>query len=524
MKNKHIFMSLFLTLMVLPPLAMKAQDNQTTEGTDFWFTLMRADADNPEELSLTISAKNACTVTIENPTTGYRETVNMTAGGLERKILYDGTIDHKADCYVGTADDEVNNVFKAIHVTSTDNISLFAGNWREKSFDVANLLPTASLRDEYVICAYTPSDHENKEQGSHFAIVATEDNTIVDFVVTAATKGMPSNPGGGFIGGGSSNDVYNGKGVGDTLTTPVLKAGQVWYVWTGNNDGDDADLTGSYIKARDGKRIAVFNGNPHTNVPHKVRDRDHLYSQAMPTVYWGTKFPITGSKTTKGSNYTTFYDRQKDKVRVLAYYDGTEVYINGTLAHTFNFAANPHHYFEFELGDGTMTDPQHSSMYTVPGTSCFVETSCPTAVHMFMVSNRYDFPSSPYCNGDPAMIWMNPIEQVIDEITFGTYRDYSHFTNVVTETANVNSMTLDGNIIAGEFQALAGNSNYSFARINIPSGTHTLKGSAGFIAHVYGTGEKESYGYSAGGATKPLEQYVSINGQIFTPDTKNVLC
>ena len=36
-----------------------------------------------------------------------------------------------------------------------------------------------------------------------------------------------------------------------------------------------------------------------------------------------------------------------------------------------------------------------------------------------MVSNRYDYPKGKYCNGDPAMIWMNPVEQQIDQQPFG---------------------------------------------------------------------------------------------------------
>lgn len=51
-------------------------------------------------------------------------------------------------------------------------------------------------------------------------------------------------------------------------------------------DNAEGDLSGTYVKARNGKKIAVFQGCPHTNIPYQVKQRDHIFSQAMPTQYW----------------------------------------------------------------------------------------------------------------------------------------------------------------------------------------------------------------------------------------------
>lgn len=540
--------TLFALCFLLAPFTSRAQQTASTLGTDFWMTFMRSDANNPSELSINISASEATHVKIENPTTGYVEERDIDAGGLETIGLL-GTFerlvptlddegnpvldengnptyhpesysaDHMNDCYVGTNEDEKVSQ-RALHITSDKNISVFAANWRNKSFDVANVLPTNILRDEYVVACYRPEDHEDKYQGSHFAIIATEDNTIVDFAPTAKTQYWYSNA-------IMENPPYTVTtwDMGDTLTTPVLNTGDVFYVWSGEKHGLEADLTGTYVKARDGKKIAVFNGNPHTNIGlidgEGARDRDHIFSQAYPTVYWGTKFPITGSQTTTGSIGGTPVNRKKDKIRVLALYDGTEVRVNGELVHTFNFNDNPRHFYEFELGQKGVVDKkdnviQDPDIEVIEGTSCFVETSCPTAVHLYMVSNRYDFPIDPYCNGDPAMIWMNPIEQQIEDITFATYKSMDHFLNIVTLAGNTESVTLDGNDITAEgavWETLAGNENYKFLRRKITDGTHNLKADAGFTAHVYGFKEKESYGYSAGGSAIPLDQSVTIDGK-----------
>lgn len=545
--KKQLFKALLFCLLAMPAMSIRADvidEGQSTEGKDFWVTFLKADSydgdDKPIELSLSISAKEACDVTIENKYSGFSKTISLAANELHEEPLYTGTAKAAAStkdvvkCY--SIHNEVIDT-TAIHVTSTGRISLFASNWKSKSFDATNVLPTPSLLDEYYIQSYPPSAHGgDTQQGTHFAIVAAEDNTVVEYVPTVQTEGIRD-----FLAqynnwGDQVYEIYpqyerfrNFHNLGDTILSDTLMAGQVWYVWTGIGGGDDYDLSGTYIKARDEKKIAVFQGAPHTNIPHQIRDRDHIFSQAMPTKYWGNTFAITSSMT-----------RGRDKIRIMALNDETEVRINGQLVHTFHFATDNtpsgakvvqctpknKRTFEFEIGQkGTScTDKDNKFSLADPlveGTSCFIETSCPVAVHLFMVSNKYDDTDK----ADPAMLWINPIEQVIDNITFATYNSSNtHYFNVVTTKDNINNMQLDGNPLTGFSEVVGSNDQYYFARQNIPHGTHTLSGTKGFIAHVYGYGERESYGYSAGGATVPLSQSIYINGEEFSPDKENNLC
>ena len=539
--RKQLFIPLLLGLMM--PLLGHAQstvvEGQSTEGKDFWVTFMRADqndhSDNSDKavtLALTVSAKEDCDVTFTNPNTGESTNISLTAGSIEEVAFYTGdasetartrTDEKKAivTCYTFYPDSVDNS---AIHVESTGTISLFASNRRSKSFDATNVLPTPSLLDEYLIQAVAPSDHEDKPQGTHFCVIATENNTIVDFCPTVPTKAMndsikAAQTKADFMGEDALTDrekFWLHYTIGDTLSTPVLNAGQVYYIWTGNNNGQNADLSGTWVKARDSKKIAVFQGAPHTNLPDKIRDRDHLFSQAMPVQYWGNTFIITSSMT-----------RGRDIIRIMAREDGTEVRINGDSIYTFDFATNPKRTFEFEIGKKGVqcTDKNHKGTLPDPlvaDSSCFITTSCPAATHLFMVSNTYD--DNPV--GDPAMVWVNPIEQRINDITFATYGSSNkHYFNVVTDKEGVASMKLDDADISADFHPVTGsNDMWYYARKEITYATHHLTGSTGFIAHVYGYGSKESYGYSAGGATKPLTQYITINGQIFSPDTENTLC
>lgn len=543
--KKQLFKALLFCLLAIPAMSIRADvidEGQSTEGKDFWVTFMRADqndhsdaSDKAVTLALTVSAKEECDVTFTNPNTNETVSEHLTAGSIREVAFYTGDASETArtrtdgqkatvTCYTFYPD-SVDNC--AIHVEATAPISLFASNRRSKSFDATNVLPTASLLDEYLIQAIAPSDHGDSPQGTHFCIIATEDNTIVDFCPTVELQCVKdAKIAYSFSGGAGMTPEQIALAlwqIGDTLHTPVLNKGQVYYVWTGNYSGNNADLSGTWLKAREDKKIAVFQGAPHTNLPDQIRDRDHLFSQAMPVSYWGNTFVITSSLT-----------RGRDIIRVMAREDGTEVFINGELKHTFNFASNPKRTFEFEIGENDVycSDKNHKGNLPYPlvaDTSCFITTSCPAATHLFMVSNTYDNKINGVEStgkGDPAMVWVNPIEQRINDITFATYgSSNTHYFNVVTDSEGVASMMLDGNDISADFRPVSGSNNkWYFARKNINYGTHHLTGDNGFIAHVYGYGDKESYGYSAGGATVPLSQSIYINGEEFSPDKENNLC
>ena len=535
--KKQILKTMLCGLLMMPFMGAQAQstvqDGQSTEGKDFWVTFMQADQKtsdkaplsyaggkyNPMELSLSISSREDCEVTIENPFTGYKQTVDVKADKMTLVELYNGlpvttpareemTTTGKV-CYAVNSE-QVDTC--ALHVTATANIALFATNYKKATFDATNVLPTPSLLKDYVIQTYTPSDHGGTAQGTHFAIIATEDNTTVWYTPSVLTpkyneyRTYLNNKNDPFADPEQVKEdsiKWSGFIIGEHTDSVVLQKGQVYYVWTGEGEGDDYDLSGTVVKAN--KNIAVFQGSPHLNIPYKKKQRDHIFSQAMPTQYWGNTFVLTASAS-----------RPADIIRIMALNDETEVRVNGNLVHTFDFATEKKHFWEFEIGtNGT---------YAKDG-SCVVTTSCPCATHLFIVSQEYYSKT----DGDPAMLWINPIEQQIDQITFATYASSngttSHYVNIVTDQPN--TITLDGSSIGSDFKQVSGSDTYYYAQKSLGSTatSHTLKSDgANFIAHVYGFTANESYGYSAGGATKPLTQYITINGKIFTPDSKNILC
>lgn len=339
------------------------------------------------------------------------------------------------------------------HLVATDVISAYTMNYRNASFDGAHLLPTEALADNYMVETIPPGLN-----GSSVLLLGTEDNTVIDITPTAACGA-----------GWSAN----------TQQTVTLNTGQVYQFTT---TSATASLSGTVIQTRDCKRIAVFAGGKCAQAPAGCTYCDHIYEPMIPTIYWGNHFAVTSSLT-----------RNNDIVRVTALNSNTEVIVNGTLMATL--ASGGTYNFQLNSSEG----------------SCYIETSGPSACYLYLTGQN--------CgggNGDPSMVYITPIEQNIKKITFGTYYNsgtstLQQYVNVVTPTNNVSSVTLDGTSISGSFTPLAGNAEYSYARLNITHATHTLQCDSGLVAHVYGLGDVTSYAYNVGSSAIDLTSAIFIN-------------
>jgi riboflavin synthase len=406
-------------------------------------------------LSLTISAKKSCNVTIFNPNTGWTTSTLSISAGIPLQ-----TTVAAAQCY-----NENSNVVenKGLYIIATDTVSVFASNFRNRSFDVANVFPIAALSDEYIVQTYAPFLNGNQFYGGELAIIANEDNTTVDIVPASSVKGINPDK--------------------DTISV-TLNRGQTYQLIAANPSGN---FSGTYVKSRDCKKIAVFNGNVLSQVPDNIQAADHLFEQAVPVAYWGKAFAVTSSKM-----------RTKDRIIITASKDNTTVHQNGSVIKTLN--ARESHEIELSAEDG----------------SCFIETSEPCAVFLYLVGSSV---SADDFMGDPSMLWISPVEQKIREITFGTYETNEikdNYVNIVVATDDKNTVTLDGANIAGEFSPLVGNSALSFTRQKITHAAHTLRSSKGITAHVYGLGFHESYAYSVGSAMENLLRTIWIDDETYS--------
>lgn len=448
--------------------------NVSTQGTDFWVSFMtnghkrHPGAPNDGNWILTqllFSGKRDCSGTITNPQTGWSTNFTVNANTITTVEIPEN------QAYIDGTSEQVQN--KGLQIVTDDTVSVFCSNIAHLSFDASYVLPLQSLADEYIIQTYDQSNspgqpYQKQNQTSAFLVVATEDNTVIDIIPTVKT--------------------LNGHEAGQTITVNLDK-GQTYQVRSDNTqENNQRDLSGTKVTARDNKLIAVFNGNTLTAVPRNGSSFDHVFEQAMPVQSWGRKFVATCS-----------IDREKDYVKVTSASNNNTVLKNGQVL--TNLQANESYTFE-------LPSQEHS---------CFIETSGPAAVYLYNITRGGNN------IGDPSVVWIAPIEQRIDEITFTTFHNATyadidnHYVNIIVSNDDIGTVLMDGSPIpANQFESVNGSNLYSFTRQSIQHGVHNLKCFGGFNAHVYGFGNAKGYAYMVGSKAIDLSTRVTMN-ETFVP-------
>lgn len=458
------FLALFLlSLGMLPALAQ----TPTTQGRDFWVSYMKNGHRTSAEdrITLIVSAKENTNVTVsnENAYPPYNQTFRVNAGEVVIKPVPD-------NYGYNSQNEGVANT--GVHVTSDQDISLYIGNESSNSYDAANVLPTNALGNLYTLqtcnSVYYQGNNNSANMRASFLVIATEDNTILEITPTVATPNH------------SAEETY----------TVALNQGQVYHVMTRNGSttgNTNGDFSGTTLVAN--HPVSVFSGNCLVSIPGGISTGyDHVFEQAMPTAYWGKKFVVTSSGFVN-------HGVGDDLVKITAFGDNTDVYRDGDILCHLRTGES----FTFNM-----------NLSSEPCT--YLESNYPIAVYLYNHSHGTANPQ--YC--DPSMVWISPVEQTIEEVTFSTFQVQEvnyHYVNIVCYTENVSEMTYDGVNIASEFSPVPGNNELSYVRKSIIHGSHTLSCPGGFVAYVYGIGEAEGYAYTVGSSAKVLTTQLFIDGQ-----------
>ena len=475
-----LLLSLFACLFALPTAF--SQD-VSTQGTEFWVSFLgngfktRFDTWSGEpdftwlRIQLIVSAKRDCNCTIKNPNTNYEQTFHVNANST---YLFDDIPWNEAYMELEEHGQILN---KGLRITADDTVSVYCANIAEVSFDASYVLPTPALGNDYIIQTYNQSTTSNSNYGSYytsaFLIVATEDGeTTVDITPTVNT-----------LDGHTAHNEYN----------ITLRKGETYQVRSHNNYSGSRDLSGTRVTARDCKKIAVFNGNNLTMVPDGGNDSDCIFEQAMPLAAWGRKFVVTAS-----------LGRQlNDIVKITSAQDNNEILRNGEVLASLN------------AGESTTFELRQSNK------SCFIEASQSCAVYLYNHSKDDD---SWYDEGTgaPSMVWIAPIEQRINEITFSTFNYESehdthiddHYVNIIVNADDIQHVYLDNELLpSSEFEPVNGTTEYRFIRKQIDHGAHHLSCANGFNAHVYGFGHAKGYAYLVGSKATDLSTTILINDE-----------
>lgn len=431
-------------------------------GKYFLLTFLNNGDHDDADISLIVSGPRSCSGVVSNPNNGWSKSFTVPANGLVEVTIPQSQA-------LNMTSDAIQN--KGLFMTTTDTVSLYLSNFVAKTFDATNVLPVNALLDDYMIQTYPESIGGNGYR-QQFVVVAVEDNTVIDITPKAGIYDDSS----------YWSSIVHQAGV---TYTKTLNSGQCYYA-----AGSD-DLSGTRITARDCAKILVLAGHEGAQIPLGSGFVDHVEEQAMPTAYWGKNFIVTGSNS-----------RNRDKYCITALEDNCKVYIGNTYNTTLN------------AGESQMYDLVSSAL----SSAVYVKTTQPACCYTYITGAEY-YPTTGgefYEYGDPSVILNNPVEQRMNDVVFSSFATENvshHYVNIVVETAHKRETFLDGVNIGSQFYSVPGQSKYSYARVEVPHGSHRLQNNkCGFVAHVYGLGYHESYGYAVGTKANILNHTIVVNG------------
>ena len=524
MKNQ--FKSLLL-VAIFACTTLSAWSQASTQGKEFWVSsslVCSPDKATPTPY-IAVSAEKACTVTIQGGVGNAISIVQNVAAGSwnefgnnskpEQKNPQAGLINVHMDAskWYPTNMSDANNVYTlaaqtnmyGLHVTATENVSVYVILSSLHSMDASNILPMTALGSEYYTQDYWSKVKKDFDNAVGLTtILGTEDNTQIDIT--------------------PNGDTFDGWVSGSTHPI-TLNKGQTYYLVTKKSDR----LAGTHILAKNGKKIAVYCGVPITNIPTGIAARDCLFEQSMPVEYWGTQFIVTRS-----------LEKDGNLIGITATQNNTKIKVDGYVQASINEGETYYIMLQGAYDPNGNNAGESPINLVLTQDAAYIETSCPCAVYSYDTGNGYKGKNGTELVtrggkddylGDPSSVWISPIQQKIGKITFGTCytsKTKDHFLNVVTETATRQNTKLTAIYGATQldksglltWQPVPGNPIYSYARAKIGDANTSqfsvfrLENAKGFIATIYGNGEDESYAYSAGSAA--VEMGINVNGVTFT--------
>ena len=442
--------------------SLTAQDF-SNKGKDFWIGYgnhVRMFTGTPaEQMQLYITSDVATTGTVTIASIGFSQSFTVTANQIT-------TINIPRTAAL--LDDGLYN--HGIHVTADKPVVVYSFIYVSAISGATVCLPTSTLGRDYYSVNYTQRSNDPSSYSYFFVIAADTGTTTVEITPSATTKG-----------GKAANVPF--------LVT--LQQGQIYNVLGTISGTSGVDLTGSRIRSLNNgsgcKRIAVFCGSGKVTIGCPgTGTADNLYQQMYPTATWGKKY-ITVPSLTNSNNI----------FRIIKSDPAANVTLNGATISATSFVNN--FYYEF-----------------LSNTTNVIESDQPIMVAQYFTTQGCDGNTS---NGDPEMIYLNPVEQTIAAVTLNSMQPpginiNTHFLNVVlkNDAAATNSFKLDG-VSYNTFTPVPQDNNYTYAQIRTTAGTHNITCDTGFNIIAYGLGNVESYGFSGGMNLKDLYQFISIKNQ-----------
>ncbi len=447
------FLIICLTILASIPASSQVLTNS---GTDFWFAFPETYDENRAVYWLNITSNTAAAGTVSIPGGTFSQTFSVTQGQITRVNI------NSNDAWISGSDIQRK---KAIHITSNNDVVVFAVTYHAARHEAALVLPTPSLGKRYRVMSHKSEIKGSQLYESEFSIVAAGDTVVVEIT-----------PKGNIAATRNINTAY-------TVTIPPN------YVYQAQARNSWDDLTGTLLESKNGKNFAVYSGNVWSTVVCSPNS-DPLLEGMFPVNTWGKDYFAIPTPTIS-----------KDYIRIMADKDSTKIYKDGV--------------FQQTIMAGTFWDETITAVHNYTSNK-------PIAVGHFLVTGS-NGGCVPTTATDPSMIMLNATEQMfLDSITFfavDTNAIAKHFVHIITKTADTNVMYLDS-IKLTKFTTFTQNTNYSYKSVTTTAGYHRLETTGcGFIAYSMGIGNAVSYGYATGVSLVNLENAITYANFVDGSDT-----
>jgi len=462
-----------------------AQSLRDSHGTDFWLALppndhssggsdaailsLHVNCDGPTDVTITATARDG---TVDTQTTRVPGAAvwEFRFNALPYELR--GVTSPN-----GSSNDGEKSMPAAIHITTSEDVSVYAVMRDDSTSDAWLVLPTDALGTSYRVSTYASSATVDTTiifglplvrftaiYASQFVIVATEDNTDITIDLSVSRSSVAN---------GAQRSIRLDRGRSYLLQARVTDTRQ--------ND----DLTGTRIVAT--KPIVVLGAHTRAQVP-VLKDnasRDCLVEQLPSVDTWGKHIIVPPLQIP--NDYLSTSASDVTQCRILAAEDSTLVQINGQ---------EPS-----RIDAGKFLDTALVSALDVVATKPVLVTIVDRTANRVDGSRR---------SGDPSLILMPPIEQYLSTYRVvnveprltGTAFYTQHQITCVVPMNGVASLTLDG-VPSAPATAIAGTS-FGYVHYRVAAGPHQVRSDSSFGIFVYGYGPAESYGYTGGMAFQRL--------------------
>lgn len=473
---------LLLLMVLCVPTLTSAQTLADTKGTDFWLAFPPNDHpsnNSSPQLAVFISADRTANVTIyARDLSGQTDTIRRTvqAGTILQERFTLSRFELRGTDFLGSSKGDCERPMPAsIHVTSDEDVTVYALSRELNTSDAWIVLPTDVLGTTYRVMSY-PSDARadtvfflpilRDAYPGQFVIVATEDNTEIELSLRLS---------------------ITSAGIGRERTI-TLDRGQSYLLQANVTlDEQHDDLTGSLIRST--KPICVISGHFRAQVPliTEAASRDFIAEQLPSVDTWGKNYVI--GPLALPSNYQKQGQTDVTVIRILAHTDSTMVSLDGLPA--------------WRLDEGDIWELPLSRPRTVVSNQ---------PVLVGIIDRSANRGGQPSLSGDPSLTIVPPVEQFLadyrmvsiePQTTNPFYTD--HYLMLTVPLAAEASIRVDENPIDSALRPILATA-YGYANVPVTAGTHAITCDSTFGIVAYGYGPAESYGYTGGMAFEKLYQ------------------